>query len=133
MIFIACEKDHKSTTIDTLNPTYYDTVWLLYNADSSGVIIEVNEYAPFTVSFNDSVLSGSDGCNLYSGMYHANERVLTVHSLNSTLMECNGKVYPVDKIFSDSVFHRIESGILIISQGPFEYTFKTTDCGCDSK
>lgn len=82
-----------ATTTTTTTLALEGTRWKLVSyADAKGQTIQALPNSEVTAQFQDGKISGTDGCNQYTGAYKTAEKVLTIKLGASTLMACDAKI-----------------------------------------
>jgi heat shock protein HslJ len=77
-----------------------DTSWGLVSfADGDGQTVEVPDGVTATALFSDGSVSGSGGCNRFSGPYELDGDALSVGPVASTLMACIGPQSEVEQAY----------------------------------
>jgi heat shock protein HslJ len=88
--------------------------WVL----ASGIDVDGWEDAPPNATFEEGRLTGSTGCNRYSGQYRAGEDTLTIDAVASTLMACPPPADEVERTFVAAIERvagwRIEGDELVL-------------------
>ena len=79
LLLIACNSIQKSTD-DLLEGTSWELVNIQKHLVADGITI--------TAAFQDGAVSGSSGCNSYSGSYETDGKEISFGPLASTLMAC---------------------------------------------
>ena len=79
LLLIACNSIQKSTD-DLLEGTSWELVNIQKHLVADGITI--------TATFQDGAVSGSSGCNSYSGSYETDGKEISFGPLASTLMAC---------------------------------------------
>lgn len=70
-------------------PTLVGPVWNLESyVNSGGKMVNVLANTAITAQFQNGIVSGSSGCNTYSGSYQINNKAITISNVTQTLMEC---------------------------------------------
>jgi hypothetical protein len=94
LVVLACS----DSPIDVQVPTnfaeaiklYSDQEWVLTYAIVSDSIVNLTRYQPFGMSFNDSTIYGSDGCNLYHARFQIVGDSVHIPVAGGTSVGCAG-------------------------------------------
>jgi heat shock protein HslJ len=116
--------EEANTPIETIppatseSPTFVNTIWVASSIE--GLPANVNQ--SITVQFDEQgTISGSDGCNSFSGTYSATDTDLIIDpGLASTMMACEDEVMAQATSFTelliDSTSYELGDGVLVLYQ-----------------